>query len=161
MNENKFKIAIRNLYKAGDKLRESFPDRNFTFDGKLIGDIGEAIGKFLYNLKLDKKGSGRKDWDGWWLDKSGKRREVQIRATQGVTTYIKKPPSKGTLLIFKIDKEKFGAYKVVYNGDISLVWNSKYVRRQKSKDKTISLNNLAKLQETQKTVAPENMIPKR
>lgn len=154
MNEDKFKNAIKNIYEAVNELREAFPGRRFTPDGKMIGDIGEAIGKILYNLELDEK--SRKDWDGWWIDGLGNRREIQIRATQCNTTYLKPPPDKGTLLIFKIDKEKNGDYSVVYNGDIGLAWD--YVKHQKSKEKTISLNDLNKLQQK---VVPEDMIPRR
>lgn len=154
MNEDKFKIAIRNIYGAVDELREAFPGRKFTPDGKMVGDIGEAIGKILYDLELDEK--SRKDWDGWWINKFGNRKEIQIRATQCDTTYLKKPPSRGTLLIFKIDKEKMGDYSVVYNGDIDLAWD--YVKHQQSKEKIISLKSLGELQ---KSVALEDMIPER
>ena len=154
MDEDKFKIAIRNIYEAVGALRGAFPGRKFTPDGKMVGDIGEAIGKILYDLELDER--SRKDWDGWWFDQNGNRREVQIRATQCDTTYLKKPPNKGTLLIFKIDKERMGEYHVIYNGDIEFVWN--HVKHQRSKEKTISLKDLIMLQET---VSREDMIPGR
>ena len=153
MDENRFKLAIKNMYVAVNELRAAFPGRRFTPDGKMVGDIGEAIGKILYDLELYER--SKKDWDGWWFDSEGNRREVQVRATQCETTYIKKPPGRGTLLIFKIDSTADGAYRVVYNGDAESAWN--HVHHQKSTEKTISLKDLSKLQEK---VAPEDMIPK-
>ena len=154
MNKNEFKAAIRNIYTAVDGLKKVFPGRKFTLDGKIVGDIGEAIAATLYQVNLYDK--NRRDWDGWWKNESGDREEVQIRATQCDTTYLKKPPQKGTLLLFKIDKEKMGEYSVVYNGDIMLAWNA--VKHQKNKDKIISLKKLKKLQ---KDVSSNDKIPKR
>lgn len=154
MDEAKFKLAIKSIYGAVGELRKSFPGRKFTPDGKLVGDIGEAIGEILFSLELDQK--SRPHWDGRWKDKFGDWRNVQIRATQCDTTYLKKPAGKGTLLIFKIDKEKNGEYSLVYNGDIHLVWNR--VSHQKSKEKTISLRDLRYFQ---KSVASEDKIPER
>ena len=108
------------MYVAVNELRAAFPGRRFTPDGKMVGDIGEAIGKILYDLELYER--SKKDWDGWWFDSEGNRREVQVRATQCETTYIKKPPGRGTLLIFKIDSTADGAYRVVYNGDAESAW---------------------------------------
>lgn len=154
MNKNQFKLAIQNIYTAVDELKRAFPGRKFTLDGKIVGDIGEAIAAISCQIYLDEK--SRNDWDGWWRDINGNRKEVQIRATQCDTTYLKKPPGNGTLLIFKIDRQKMGEYNMVYNGDIMLVWNT--VKHQKSKEKTISLVNLRKLQ---KDVFPNDIIPKK
>ena len=120
----------------------------------MLGDIGEAIATMLYKINLDNK--SQKDWDGYWKDQTGNQRKVQIRATQGDTTYLKEPPFPGTLLIFKIDIEKHGEYDVVYNGNIEMVWDK--IKNQKSKEKTISIKELMNLQ---KNVEPDNMIPKR
>lgn len=152
MDTQEFHAAVKDIYIAVERLRRVFPGRKFTPDGRMLGDIGEAIAAMLYKIDLDEK--SQKDWDGCWNDRAGNKRRVQIRATQGETTYLKKPPFPGTLLIFKIDKEKHGEYKMVYNGNIGMVWNK--IKNQKSK--TISIKELINLQ---KNVEPGDMIPKR
>lgn len=140
-NIEKLKIAIKNLYFSVEKLNKAFPDKPFTPDGRMVGDIGEAIASIKFGVILDKK--LRKDWDGYRED-SGKRREVQIKTTQKDETYLKKPPHEGDLLVFQIFKN--GDWECHYDGKISPVWESLNDKKPDSAGaKFIKLKNLRKL----------------
>ncbi len=72
MNQiNKFKKAIKNLYLSVAKLQTAFPDKPFTPDGRMVGDIGEAIAALKFNVVIDKR--LRRHWDGYRIDSSGKK----------------------------------------------------------------------------------------
>jgi hypothetical protein len=43
--------ALQNLYTAQKTLAKAFPEWEFSLDGKLIGDIGEAIAGRVFGLK--------------------------------------------------------------------------------------------------------------
>jgi len=36
-------VLVRELYAIQRRLREAFPGRRFSLDGKLVGDLGEVI----------------------------------------------------------------------------------------------------------------------
>ncbi|MDD3662725.1 MAG: hypothetical protein PHT84_02570 [Candidatus Pacebacteria bacterium] len=54
------KEAIKDLYRSVEKLNSAFLQRKFTTDGRMIGDIGEAIASLKFNVVLDEK--SQKDW---------------------------------------------------------------------------------------------------
>ena len=37
------------IFKGIDRLREAFPNRAFTIDGRLVGDVGEVIAALEYD----------------------------------------------------------------------------------------------------------------
>jgi hypothetical protein len=115
-----FREAIKHLYLSVAKLQSAFPDKPFTPDGRMVGDIGEAIAALKYGVALDKK--LRKHWDGYRIDSSGNKHEVQIKATQKDETYLKKPPHEGDLIVFKVFST--GKWECFYDGKIMRVWNS-------------------------------------
>jgi len=139
---DKLKEAIKDLYLSVAKLRSAFKERPFTPDGRLVGDIGEAIAALKFAVILDSK--IKKHWDGYWVDSNKKEHKVQVRATQQEekgSTYLKEPPHDGTFLVFKITPD--GEYETVFNGSIMRVWNK--IKNQRSKEKTISLKDIRKL----------------
>lgn len=114
------KSAVKNLYLSVEKLHSAFPNKPFTPDGRMVGDIGEAIASLKFNVVLDEK--LKKHWDGYRIDSAGNKRDVQIKTTQRDETYLKKPPQDGDLLVFKIDRG--GGWKCCYDGPILRVWDS-------------------------------------
>ncbi|MBU4298968.1 hypothetical protein KKB43_00595 [Patescibacteria group bacterium] len=119
-NLGKLKKAIIDLYKSVFKLQSAFPGRKFTPDGRMVGDIGEAIAALEFGVILDKK--IKKHWDGHRVDSMGIERKIQIKTTQKDETYLKKPPCEGDLLIFKIFSN--GKWRCCYDGPIVKVWRS-------------------------------------
>jgi hypothetical protein len=136
------RAAIRNMFDAQRQLREAFPKRLFTPDGRMIGDIGEAIAEITYQVTVDS--TSRAHWDGKREDICEGCTEVQIRATQKSDTYMKEPPDDGRLLVFKIFSD--GSWICCYNGDARGVWNSLEAKKaNKSGEKFISLEALIEL----------------
>ncbi|MBU4274724.1 hypothetical protein KKE19_02825 [Patescibacteria group bacterium] len=139
---DQLKGAIRNLYKSVVELNNAFPERKFTPDGRMVGDMGEAIASLKFHVILDEK--SKRDWDGCRINKNHKERKVQVKTTQKNETYLKKPPCDGDLLVFKINND--GGYECCYDGSIMKVWKS---LKDKNPDingaKFIKLSKLKKL----------------
>lgn len=154
MKKKELSLAVKNVFDACQSLsKTSGGMRPFTPDGKMVGDIGEVIAGSFYEVELDK--IGRRAWDGTYCG-----RNVQIKATGGNSTYLKKPPkessAKDLLMVFYISREN-GEYELVYNGDIQKVWNDlKNKKIDSTGAKTISLD---RLRELQKSVYSKNIIP--
>ena len=69
------KAALALIFKGIDQLKDAFPNRAFTIDGRLVGDIGEVLAALEYDIALHDK--SRPDYDGVTSD----GRRVQIKAT--------------------------------------------------------------------------------
>ena len=104
--------ALRLIYRAQRLLGNAFNYR-FTIDGKIVGEIGEAIAESVFGLT--RLSSGTRDHGMRAPDK----RLVQVKATQGA------PASRGVglgsskrsfkhLIVIEIGRE--GYYEVLYNG---------------------------------------------
>lgn len=138
---SQLKEAIKDLYSSVAKLQAAFPDKPFTPDGRMVGDIGEAIAALKFNVVLDKR--LRRHWDGYRIDSSEKKQEVQIKTTQKDETYLKKPPHKGYLIVFKVFSN--GEWECCYDGKIMRVWNS--LAKQKPDSTGAKFIQLARLRE--------------
>jgi hypothetical protein len=46
---------MRDLLAMVAKLKKAFPKKEFTLDGRLVGDIGEALAELSYDLELFSK----------------------------------------------------------------------------------------------------------
>jgi len=139
---DQLKEAIKDLYRSVKKLNSAFPQRKFTPDGRMIGDIGEAIASLKFGIVLDEK--SQKDWDGYRIDRKGNKRMVQVKTTQKDETYLKEPPHDGDLLVFKIKQD--GEYELCYDGSALKVWNSLSHRKADvTGAKIISLDKLKEI----------------
>ena len=142
MNKDKFDELIKQIYSAVDGLREMFPNKRFTPDGRMVGDIGEVIGQYYYGIELHKTAT-HKGSDGIIMG-----RHVQIKCTQREETYLK--DEHDLFLVIKIFPD--GSWKEIYNGDGKRVWQ----RYKKSMyDPIVSLRNLLELN---KVVKKEDKI---
>jgi len=97
---------LRNVY--GDAFEQ--PERKFTIDGRLVGDIGEAIAAVDYGVKLHK--NQKEGTDGTFgRNATG----VQVKATfQDKITFTKAPAPDIIVLCFKLYED--GRYTEAYNG---------------------------------------------
>ncbi len=151
MKKSKLQAAIRTMFQAQKALHTSFPKKPFTPDGRMIGDIGEAIAEIDYRVTIDSK--LRKDWDGVRENSAVKHPEVQVKATQKNQTYLRKPPHEGSLLVFKIFTD--GHWECFYNGKISQVWNYLVNKKPDSTGaKFIALDELMKFKTSKKEKIP-------
>jgi predicted ester cyclase len=62
------------VFQGIERLSTAFPNRRFTIDGRLVGDIGEVIAELEYDIKLHDV--SQPDYDGITSD----GRKVQIKA---------------------------------------------------------------------------------
>lgn len=129
------KELIADLYSARNKLKAvdgNIGERwKFTLDGNLVGDIGEIIA--CYHFDLIPLGRGEKTHDA--KTKDGKY--VQIKATQGndVGLGLEKRDFE-YLIVIKIFED--GKYELIYNGPGAMIWEN-------TKTLGISVNKLRTL----------------
>ena len=128
---------IRDLYALVHRLREIYPGRNFTPDGHMVGDLGEAVAAYSYGIKLFPPSSEAVDG----VAPGGA--EVQIKATQGGVIGIRRNCEK--LLVLKIHQD--GSFEEIYNGNGARVWNLVKDKKLPSNGQySVSLSKLKNLQ---------------
>jgi hypothetical protein len=105
MDKKLLNEALLNIFKGIEQLREAFPEKKFTVDGRLVGDIGEAIAQRDYDLELYKK--LQKGYDA-----TSNGNKVQIKATFKDQLTFKEVPD--FYLGLKLYSD--GNYEEIYNG---------------------------------------------
>lgn len=104
---------IKELNKVTQEIEGVFPEKSFTLDGILVGNIVEVMSAHIYGITLYKQ--SEKTHDG---EVDGKK--VQIKGTQGKNSIvIREEPEY--LIVEYLDKEN-GAIKEIYNGPGAMVW---------------------------------------
>ena len=106
--------SVRKLVAARNELKDHFTDvdLHFTFDGNLVGDLGEAVAAELFGLKLT--GRSNEGIDAFTADG---RRSVQVKAsgTAGGAAFRLVETKADHLLFFHFNYDEcFG--EVIYNG---------------------------------------------
>lgn len=109
----KLRKPLAKLYEARNELQDAFKEFKFTLDGKLIGDIGEAIAIEVFDLKKLKDGTKSHDCE------TSEGKLVQIKTTQkkrrcGRIALGNSRPEFNNLIAIQIDEN--GMYEVIYNG---------------------------------------------
>lgn len=148
--KNELKKLIQELYKTREQLKLLFNNWSFTLDGNLIGDIGEAIACYHFDLEPLKKGVKTHDA----ITKSEPIRYIQIKTTQKDTVGLGlEKRDFEYLIVIQIDES--GSYKLVYNGPGENVWKN-------TKSNSISVKKLSKIQkqvELKDCIQPKIKIP--
>jgi len=105
--QKRLKEGLRLIFRGIEKLRKlSGGRREFTIDGRLVGDIGEFVASEEYDLTLDE--TSKPGYDG----KTEDGRSVQVKATfQKHLTYRKKCDY---YLGLKLNPD--GTHEEIYNG---------------------------------------------
>jgi hypothetical protein len=100
--------AIRQMLEIVKRLRETYPKRKFTLDGRLVGDLGEILVEGVYDVKLfdDQK----KHHDGTTSD----GRYVQVKATMKDSLTFPVDHTPDFYLGIMIDQN--GTFTEVFNG---------------------------------------------
>jgi len=136
---------IKKLFEARDELKSMCKNWKFTLDGKLFGDIGEAIVCHHFDLKPLKEGTKTHDA----VSKNGSVL-VKIKTTQkdrvGLGLEVRKFQH---LIVVKIEDN--GEYRFVYNGPGEMV-------RKNTNSNSISIK---KLMELQKKINEEDQLPQK
>ncbi len=129
---------LRELYALVAQLTKMFRDRPFTPDGHMVGSIGEAWAKLIYDLELLPPSTPVHDAKA--LEDG---RLVQIKASQGRSVGLSAEPVH--LLVLQLRPD--GTSEEVYNGPGKPVWEAAG-KVSKTSQRPISLAALKKLMTT-------------
>jgi hypothetical protein len=141
--------ALALIFQAVEDLKREFPDREFTPDGRMVGDLGEVIAWLEYDLRLDdtrRPGHDATTSDG---------RRVQIKATFQDQLVFKTVP--GHYLGFKLYPN--GRHEEIFNGPAQII-HDHYVHRKGIGKKLLSFP-VSVLCELSRKVQSADRIPKR
>ncbi|WP_216614722.1 hypothetical protein [Methylomonas sp. ZR1] len=145
--------AVRQLLAIVELLRQSYKTqkKQFTLDGRLVGDIGEVLAEEAYDIKLFE--DIQKHHDATASD----GRLVQIKATMQKNLTF--PVDHIPLYYIGIQIHSDGTFSEVFNGPGALAWEAVKNRKPtKTNLHSVSVSALSKLNAK---VAPADRIPKR
>lgn len=126
---------IRELYRIVDELESFYPEKHFTLDGILLGNLGEVYAAEKYGLTLLEESA--KTHDATTSD--GKY--VQIKVTQGRQVGLYEEPEY--LLVLQVHRD--GSFTEVYYGPGKAPW-MRAGKQQKNGQRYISIARLSELQ---------------
>ncbi|WP_375291968.1 hypothetical protein [Qipengyuania sp.] len=111
----KFKLPahVRELVAARNKLKDHFSayDLRFTFDGNLVGDLGEAVAADLFGLTLS--GRSNEGIDGYARD--GRSVQVKASGTRRGPAFRPVETKADHLIVLHLDYDACEG-EVIYNG---------------------------------------------
>ncbi len=145
------KNSIAKLLAIVKELKAEYPHKEFTLDGRLVGDIGEVLAEEIYQIKL--LPGLAKHYDAVCLD----GREVQIKTTMKNHLGFPCDYVPDYYLGIRITSE--GKIEEVFNGPGKII-GDKLVHKKwpKTDFYSVAINSLKKLNEQ---VPAKLRIPKR
>ena len=143
--------ALRLIFQGIGMLQACDPSgRQFTIDGRLVGDIGEVVAARVFAITLDKR--SRKDHDAKTADG---RRDVQVKATfRNSLTFTRVPD-----LYLGLKLSRDGGHEVVFNGPGHVI-SEAFKHRKGIGEKQLSFS-IASLKKLDRTVGEEDRVPLR
>ncbi|MBX7526526.1 DUF6998 domain-containing protein [Qipengyuania vesicularis] len=104
---------VRELVAARNKLKDHFSDYDlrFTFDGNLVGDLGEAVAADLFGLTLT--GRSNEGIDGYAHD--GRSVQVKASGTRRGPAFRPVETKADHLIVLHLDYDACEG-EVIYNG---------------------------------------------
>jgi len=103
--------ALALIFQGIAKLKERFPEKAFTIDGRLVGDIGEVLASLEYEVKLYEVQTPAHDGE------TPDGRKVQVKATFKDKLTITAVPE----LYLGLQLSPDGNHREVYNGPGALI----------------------------------------
>ncbi len=144
--------ALANIFKSIDDLKKAFPQKAFTINGRLFGDLGEVIATLYYYVELYPVQKPVHD------GKSSDGRKVQIKATFKNSPTFKTKPDY--YLGLKLSKDG-GPPEEIYNGLGRTIYQH-YKDRNRKGIGEISLSfPIVELKKLSALVSPTDRIKKR
>lgn len=140
---------LKLIFGAIERLKEAFPNRAFTIDGRLVGDIGEVIAALEYDLALHDVSQPTHDAttpDG---------RRVQIKATFKDKLTFRTVPDY--YLGFKLYPD--GRHEEVFNGPGKVIYD-RFAKRKGIGVDLLSLP-ISELRRLSNDVSSDERIAKR
>jgi hypothetical protein len=128
---------IKELLRITNKLKEKYPTRNFTLDGKVVGDIGEVLVSEKYGIEL--YSDNYITHDGY---ERATNRQVQIKASFKGYSYFPHFPIPACFISVNILEN--GELEELFNGPGQFIIDEYIVKRglKKQKEYTLSKNVL-------------------
>jgi hypothetical protein len=111
--------GLRLIFQGIENLKEAFPNREFTIDGRLVGDVGEVIAALEYDVVLHDISQPIHDAT------TSDGRNVQIKATFKDSLTFRSVPDY--YLGFKLYPD--GRHEVVFNGPGKAIYD-RYATRK-------------------------------
>jgi Family of unknown function (DUF6998) len=147
------KTHIRSLLKIVSQLQKLYPQKRFTLDGRLVGDIGEVLAEEKYNIRLN-NGLTKHD-DAMCMD--GTQRKLQIKSTMKDSLTYPVDHIPDYYLGIKIHED--GTIEEIFNGPGKVIKQKiKHYKSTRAMLYSIPNSILKKLNET---VPGDQRIPKR
>lgn len=130
------KDAIGELLAIVKRLQVRYPNKRFTLDGRLVGDIGEVLAADKYNIDLNV--GLTKYYDA--LSKDGKK--IQIKATMKDSLTYPADHVPDYYLGIKIRSD--GQIEEIYNGPGKII--AEYLKNRKKPKNNLHNISLTRLQ---------------
>ena len=145
--------AVKQLLAIVAQLRETYKSqkKQFTLDGRLVGDIGEVLAEGAYDIKLFE--DLQKHHDATCVD----GRLVQIKATMKASLTF--PVDHIPLYYIGIQVHADGTFTEVFNGPGALAWQA--VKNRKATKTNLHSVSISALRKLNATVTETDRIPKR
>ena len=152
MSQESITKALGLIFKAIEILKEAFPKRAFTIDGRLVGDVGEVIAALEYDVVLHDVSQPTHDAN------TSDGRNVQIKATFQDKLTFKTVPDY--YLGFKLHED--GHYEEIFNGPGKVIFE-RYAHRKGIGVVSLRfpVSELRRLSEKVEKFSPDERIPKR
>jgi hypothetical protein len=141
--------ALRLIFQGIEQSKAAFPNRKFTIDGRLVGDVGEVIAALEYDVALDE--ISRPNHDAATSD----GRSVQIKATFKDSLTFRSIPDY--YLGFKLYPD--GRHEEIFNGPGRLIYD-RYAARKGIGSVLLSFP-ITELRKLSQQVAQHDRIAKR
>ena len=143
--------AVKKLLEIVEELKANYPNKKFTLDGRLVGDLGEVIVEQYYEVDLFP--GLMKGYDG----KTPGGRKVQIKTTMQDHLTFPCNHIPDYYIGIKIFPE--GDHKEIFNGPGKVAHQAIANRNETNNNlHSISISKLIKLNQE---VSPNERIPKR
>lgn len=143
--------AVKQLLVIVKALREAYPKKRFTLDGRLVGDLGEVLAEQHYDLQIYE--DIRKHHDALCSD----GRSVQIKATMQESLSFPVDHIPDYYLGIQIHAD--GSITEIFNGPGRIAWGSiKNRKPTKTNLHSVSIQTFIRLNSK---VTKEDRIPKR
>ncbi len=145
--------AVRQLLVIVERLRETYKSqkKQFTLDGRLVGDIGEVLAESAYDIKLF--ADLQKHHDATRSD----GRLVQIKAT--MKSSLTFPVDHIPLYYLGIQIRSDGSFNEVFNGPGAVAWEA--VKERSPTKTNLHSVSVSALKRLDAKVKPEDRIPLR
>lgn len=141
--------ALRLIFEGIERLKAAFPNRRFTIDGRLVGDLGEVIAALEYDVVLHEIIQPNHDAT------TSDGRNVQIKATFKQSLTFRTVPDY--YLGFKLHPD--GRHEEVFNGPGKVIYD-RYVKRKGIGVVLLSFP-VAELRRLSAAVPEDQRIPRR